>query len=101
MNQSKPLLLEEDIIEEEEQLPEEQPVIKQTQALTQKRIVNELGPMCEKQGNFPDEKCNKVKLIKETIEYNELEKTPDTNEYLYPTLNDPNFVVKIAEKKRI
>ena len=45
------------------QLQQEQNPI--TQASTQKRIVNELGPMCEKQGNFPDEKCNKVKLIKE------------------------------------
>ena len=28
-----------------------------------------------------------------------MEENPDSNSYLYPNLNDPNFIVKIAEKK--
>jgi hypothetical protein len=46
-----------------------------------------------------DKECNKFILKKELIERNELEKHPQENDYLYPSLNDPNFIVKIAEKK--
>jgi hypothetical protein len=33
------------------------------------------------------------------IERTELAKNPEEDDYLYPSLNDPNFIVKIAEKK--
>ena len=85
--------LEEAIIEES--VPQEAVPKKNIQ----KDIVTKLSAYCEQQGNFPDEKCNKVKLIKESLEYNDLAANPNVNEYLYPTLNDPNFSVKIAEKK--
>jgi hypothetical protein len=38
-------------------------------------------------------------LKKELLERNVLEENPEQNDYLYPTLNDPNFNIKIAEKK--
>jgi len=42
--------------------------------------------------------CNKFMLKKELIERNSLKSDIDTP-YLYPNLNDPNFNIKIAEKK--
>ena len=42
--------------------------------------------------------CNNVMLKKERIERNTLKKAVDIP-YLYPNLNDPNFNIKIAEKK--
>jgi len=42
--------------------------------------------------------CNKFMLKKELIERKTLKKADDTP-YLYPNLNDPNFNIKIAEKK--
>lgn len=42
--------------------------------------------------------CNKFMLKKELVERNTLKKEEDTP-YLYPNLNDPNFNIKIAEKK--
>ena len=38
-------------------------------------------------------------MKKELVERNELGKHPEEDDYLYPSLNDPNFIVKIAEKK--
>jgi len=46
-----------------------------------------------------DKNCNKFVLKKEMIERTELAKNPEEDSYLYPSLNDPNFIVKIAEKK--
>ena len=46
-----------------------------------------------------DKTCNKFVLKKEMIERKELAKNPEEDDYLYPSLNDPNFIVKIAEKK--
>jgi len=46
-----------------------------------------------------DKTCNKFVLKKEMIERSELAKNPEEDSYLYPSLNDPNFIVKIAEKK--
>jgi len=46
-----------------------------------------------------DKTCNKFVLKKELIERTELAKNPEEDDYLYPSLNDPNFIVKIAEKK--
>jgi hypothetical protein len=42
--------------------------------------------------------CNKFMLKKEVAERKSLEKDDD-KPYLYPNLNDPNFNIKIAEKK--
>ena len=42
--------------------------------------------------------CNKFMLKKELIDRNTLKKEDDMP-YLYPNLNDPNFNIKIAEKK--
>lgn len=49
--------------------------------------------------NLYDDECNKFLLKKELLERVELEKDSEDNDYLYPTLNDPNFNIKIAEKK--
>jgi hypothetical protein len=43
--------------------------------------------------------CNKFFLKKELVERKCLDETPDENSYLYPSLNDKLFNVKIAEKK--
>ena len=42
---------------------------------------------------------NKEQLTIELENREELGKNPDENEYLYPTLDDPNFNIKIAKKK--
>ena len=42
---------------------------------------------------------NNEQLIIESKNRKELGKYPDENEYLYPTLDDPNFIIKIAQKK--
>jgi len=42
---------------------------------------------------------NKEQLNVELKNREELANYPDKNEYLYPTLDDPNFIIKIAQKK--
>jgi len=54
---------------------------------------------CGEPRNEYEATCNKIILKKELIERNELKKPTDDDAYLYPSLNDPNFIVKIAEKK--
>ena len=54
---------------------------------------------CAAPGNEYDKNCNKFLLKKELVERNELGQYPEEDDYLYPSLNDPNFIVKIAEKK--
>jgi hypothetical protein len=54
---------------------------------------------CGAPENYYDKKCNEFLLKKELLEHEELEKEPDSSPYLYPNLNDPNFIIKIAEKK--
>jgi len=54
---------------------------------------------CENPENIYGKECNKFLLREELLERKELEEHPDTEEFLYPTLNDPNFNLKIAEKK--
>jgi len=46
-----------------------------------------------------EEKCNDFILKKEFVEHTEFLENPETNSELYPNLNDPNFILKIAEKK--
>ena len=52
---------------------------------------------CEQSENLFSKDCNNFLLKKELIE-NELLKE-DTSNNLYPTLNDPNFNIKISQKK--
>jgi hypothetical protein len=54
---------------------------------------------CNDVMNMYNKTCNKFLLKKELLETDYLKENPDKNEYLYPSLNDPNFIVKIAEKK--
>ena len=54
---------------------------------------------CNEDINKFSSDCNTFILRKEFLERKELEENPDSNSYLYPNLNDPNFIVKIAEKK--
>jgi len=54
---------------------------------------------CAAPGNEYDKTCNKFLLKKELVERNELGQHPKEDDYLYPSLNDPNFIFKIAEKK--
>jgi len=49
--------------------------------------------------NFYNSDCNKFHLKKEVLERNYLLEHGESNEYLYPNLNDPNFNIKIATKK--
>ena len=43
--------------------------------------------------------CNTILQETENLEKKYLEEHPEENSNLYPTLNDPNFNLKIAEKK--
>ena len=54
---------------------------------------------CDNPENQYSKGCNTFLLKKELAEYNYLSENPDENESLYPSLDDPNFIVKIAEKK--
>ena len=54
---------------------------------------------CGNLENQFSKECNKFLLKKELMEYNYLSEHPDESEFLYPSLNDPNFNIKIAEKK--
>ena len=54
---------------------------------------------CSDPNNTYSSKCNKLLLEKEKIETTILEKEPEDNSFLYPHLNDPNFNIKISQKK--
>ena len=54
---------------------------------------------CGASEKYYDKKCNEFLLKKELVEHTELKEDPEANSYLYPNLNDPNFNIKIAEKK--
>jgi len=62
------------------------------------KILFETNECGETENNY-NKDCNKFLLKRELIENEELEKNPDSDTYLYPNLNDPNFNIKIAEKK--
>jgi hypothetical protein len=49
--------------------------------------------------NLYSNPCNKFLLKRELLEEQFLEKNPDTDPYLYPSLSDKNFNIKIASKK--
>ena len=52
-----------------------------------------------KNENFYTKPCNHLLLKKESIENTYLKNHPEENDYLYPSLSDSNFNVKIANKK--
>lgn len=54
---------------------------------------------CSDPNNYYSSECNSLLLEKEEIETQKFEETPETNNFLYPHLDDPNFNVKIAQKK--
>jgi hypothetical protein len=54
---------------------------------------------CHNITNENSVECNNIILKKELIEYEDLKHNKENYKYLYPTLNDPNFNIKIAEKK--
>ncbi len=54
---------------------------------------------CDKPENQYSKECNNFLLKKELIESNYLSEHTNENASLYPSLNDPNFIIKIAEKK--
>ena len=49
--------------------------------------------------NLYTDECNSLLLKNEERNRKEMGETPNKFSYLYPTLNDPNFNIKIAEKK--
>ena len=61
----------------------------------------ELEGECARSDKKYDKKCgtNKRMLQSEKENRQDLKEHPDEHSYLYPTLNDPNFNKKIAEKK--
>ena len=56
---------------------------------------------CNKEEKYYSKACNQFLLKKELLENQILEKHEEEKDYkyLYPNLNDPQFIVKIAEKK--
>jgi superfamily II DNA or RNA helicase len=53
----------------------------------------------QKCSNLFTANCNKMMLETEELNRKELKEHPERFSYLYPNLNDPNFNIKIAEKK--
>uniref|UniRef100_A0A6C0F3N8 Helicase ATP-binding domain-containing protein n=1 Tax=viral metagenome TaxID=1070528 RepID=A0A6C0F3N8_9ZZZZ len=54
---------------------------------------------CGDPENYYAGKCKKLLLKKETLEREYLAQHPNEDDYLYPSLNDPLFNVKISQKK--
>jgi hypothetical protein len=55
---------------------------------------------CENPENRYTKECNEFLLKKEVLERENYEKEEkDNDSALYPSLDDPNFIIKIAEKK--
>ncbi len=63
------------------------------------KAVEKFDKFCSRSENMYDDVCNRLLLEQESIERNESELEPTSNDYLYPTLNDVNFNIKIAQKK--
>jgi hypothetical protein len=63
------------------------------------KAVEKFGSFCSKTENMYDDVCNRLLLEQEIIERAETKANPKSNNYLYPTLNDANFNIKIANKK--
>jgi len=80
----------------ESALPEPEPIENISEVINRDEIKNEI---CKKKGS---KKCtmNATKLEIEKQNKDDLGKmSEDENNYLYPSLDDPNFLIKIAKKK--
>ena len=79
-------------------LPQEPNPTNETQTIKKngKKIMKTIEPCKE---NMYSKECNDFLLKNEEKERNESKKHLDSYKYLYPTLNDANFNIKIAEKK--
>ena len=70
---------------------------------TQKETNNEPEEVCDPSAlnNLYNKKCgeNKLQLDIELKNREELQRDSGEQDYLYPNLDDPNFIVKIAQKK--
>ena len=53
----------------------------------------------QKCSNTFNKECNQLLLETELLNRDDLQEHPNKFNYLYPNLNDPNFNIKIAEKK--
>jgi len=83
-----------------QRLPEDFTNVKVNTNIEEK--TNDLKNLFEKVNcneNFYSKDCNQFLLKKELLEHDYLKNHPKENSYLYPNLNDPNFIIKIAEKK--
>jgi len=89
-------LLEEDAEVEKDEKKEEQ--VNQEQDDSELKIDFDANNCGNLENQFSKE-CNKFLLKKELMEYEFLSEHPEESEYLYPSLNDPNFNIKIAERK--
>ena len=79
------------------------------QKMTEEQLKKEyLINRCDKKENYYSKECNQFLLKKEVLERNEFLKeeskgdvgqVSEPDNALYPDLNDPNFIIKIAEKK--
>jgi len=78
---------------------------KQEEVIIEEPILEEqvLDEVCDitQINKLYNKKCgnNKAQLESELKNREELDKRPNEDQYLYPTLDDPNFNVKIAQKK--
>ena len=67
--------------------------------LTEKTLETKFDELALQSKDLKDEEYNKLLNEKELLERNFLQANSSKYSYLYPNLNDPNFNVKIAEKK--
>lgn len=92
-----------DLIEEDEPIK----AVEKVETLEKVKEVNDDSELktdfdtnnCGNLENQFSKECNKFLLKKELMEYEFLSEHPEESEYLYPSLNDPNFNIKIAERK--
>ena len=67
------------------------------------KLINDIKKGFEKydcvNDNLYSSECNDILKKRELYENNLFLENPSENNYLYPNLNDPNFNIKIAEKK--
>jgi Helicase conserved C-terminal domain len=68
-----------------------------------KKEISELSEVCDtgEINKLYSKKCGNNKKLLDIEEKNrkELEKHPNEDQFLYPNLDDPNFIIKIAQKK--
>lgn len=68
-------------------------------SISDKDLETEFSKLNCKNENYYSNDCNKFLLKKEFLEGNFLSEHPEVDSYLYPSLSDKNFNIKIASKK--